>query len=368
MPQLMERLADDAIALLQRLIQTPSYSREEAETAELIFSFLQQHGVAPQRSGNNVWARSKHWQSGRPAVLLNSHHDTVKPGPSWTADPFGATVEGDKLTGLGSNDAGASAVALLASFLYFEEVGGLAFNLICAITAEEEISGPNGIASLLPQLGNIDLGIVGEPTQMALAVAEKGLVVIDGTAHGRTGHAARDEGDNALYRALDDVQKLRNFQFPNASPTLGPVKLTVTQIAAGTQHNVVPDRCTFVIDVRTNELYSNTEVVEILRREVDSDLVPRSLRLNSSGIAAGHPVVQRARALGWRTFGSPTLSDQALMPFDTVKIGPGDSARSHTPDEYILLSEIRAGLAGYIELLRGLQLQIYENLGKRHRR
>jgi acetylornithine deacetylase len=352
----MEKLSRLAIDLLIQLIKTPSYSREEERTAVLIRSFLRNAGATPQRSGNNIWVKTRHWEANRPTVLLNSHHDTVKPGPSWTADPFGAAVAGDRLTGLGSNDAGASAVSLLATFLYFEQVGNLPFNLICAITAEEEISGANGIASILPELGKIDLGIVGEPTQMALAVAEKGLVVIDGVAHGRTGHAARDEGDNALYRAITDIEKLRNFDFARTSPLLGPVKLTVTQIAAGTQHNVVPDRCTFVIDVRTNEQYTNAEVVEILRQEIQSELTPRSLRLNSSGIAATHPVVQRAQALGWRTFGSPTLSDQALLPFDTVKIGPGDSARSHTPDEYILLSEIRAGVAGYIELLSGLVL------------
>ncbi|MDO7877413.1 M20 family metallo-hydrolase [Hymenobacter sp. ASUV-10] len=356
MPQLTQQWSELAIELLQSLIRTPSFSREEAATAALIFNFLTDQGTQPQRRGNNVWARSRHWQPNRPTVLLNSHHDTVEPGPSWTTDPFGATLDGDRLTGLGSNDAGASAVALLATFLHFEQTGGLPFNLICAITAEEEISGTGGIASILPELGPIDLGIVGEPTQMALAVAEKGLVVIDGTAHGRTGHAARDEGDNALYRAIADIEKLRNFHFVNTSPLLGPVKLTVTQIAAGTQHNVVPDRCTFVVDVRTNECYSNAEVVEILQREVLSELMPRSLRLNSSGIAPGHPVVQRAQALGWRCFGSPTLSDQALLSFDTVKIGPGDSARSHTPDEYIMLSEIRAAVLGYIELLRGLSL------------
>lgn len=356
MSVLIDKLSRLAIDLLVNLIKTPSYSREEERTAVLIRAFLRQAGVQPQRSGNNIWARSKHWQPNRPTVLLNSHHDTVKPGPSWTADPFGATIDGNQLTGLGSNDAGASAVALLATFLYFEQTGGLPFNLICAITAEEEISGAHGVASILPELGHIDLGIVGEPTQMALAVAEKGLVVIDGVAHGRTGHAARDEGDNALYRAIADIEKLRSFQFTDTSPVLGPVKLTVTQIAAGTQHNVVPDRCTFVVDVRTNECYTNAEVVEVLQREVQSKLTPRSLRLNSSCIAPGHPVVRRALALGWRCFGSPTLSDQALLPFTTVKLGPGDSARSHTPDEFILLSEIRAGVAGYIDLLGGLAL------------
>ncbi|MBC6610932.1 M20 family metallo-hydrolase [Hymenobacter sp. BT507] len=355
MPELVDHLAEEAVQLLIRLIRVPSYSREEADTAALLEQFLQAHSTEVHRDANNVWAVSRNWQDGRPTVLLNSHHDTVKPGASWTYDPFGATVEGDKLTGLGSNDAGASAVSLLAAFLYFEE-NPLPFNLICAITAEEEVSGANGIRRLLPLLPKIDLGIVGEPTRMDLAVAEKGLVVLDCVAHGRTGHAAREEGDNALYKALDDVQLLRNYQFSRVSELLGPVKLSVTQIQAGTQHNVVPDRCTFVVDVRTNELYTNQEVVEIIRGMVGAEVTPRSTHLNSSRIALAHPLVQRGLALGRRTFGSVTLSDQSMMPFTTVKIGPGDSARSHTPDEFIYLSEIRGGVQGYVELLQGLEL------------
>jgi acetylornithine deacetylase len=356
MPELIERLTEDAIELLQELIQTPSLSREEDQTAELIFRFLTFHGAHPRRDKNNVWALSKHFDAAKPTILLNSHHDTVKAGTTWTYDPLGATVEGDKLIGLGSNDAGASAVSLLATFLYFHERTDLAYNLICAITAEEEVSGINGIRSVLPQLGHIDLGIVGEPTQMDLAVAEKGLVVLDCVAHGRTGHAAREEGENALYKAVADIRWFEQFRFPEVSELLGPVKMTVTQIQAGSQHNVVPDRCTFVVDVRTNELYSNQEVVELVRQHVTSDITPRSTHLNSSRIDLGHPFVQRGIGLGRRTFGSVTLSDQSMMPFTTVKIGPGDSARSHTPDEYILLSEIRAGVRGYIELLDGLVL------------
>ncbi|MBD2715504.1 M20 family metallo-hydrolase [Microvirga sp. STR05] len=355
MPELTA-LTHDAIELLTQLVQTPSFSREEDQTAELIFRFLTFHGARPQRDANNVWAVSKHFDPARPTILLNSHHDTVKPGASWTADPFGAAVEGDRLTGLGSNDAGASAVSLLATFLYFHERENLPYNLICAITAEEEVSGANGIRRLLPLLPRIDLGIVGEPTQMDLAVAEKGLVVLDCVAHGRTGHAAREEGENALYKALDDVQRLRNYRFERVSELLGPVKLTVTQLQAGTQHNVVPDRCTFVADVRTNELYTNPEVVELVRGLIGAEVTPRSTHLNSSRIPLTHPLVQRGVALGRRTFGSVTLSDQSMMPFTTVKIGPGDSARSHTPDEYILLSEIRAGMQGYVELLDGLEL------------
>ncbi|MCB2409705.1 M20 family metallo-hydrolase [Hymenobacter lucidus] len=356
MPELTERLTKEAIELLIRLIKTPSFSREETATAELIADFLQSHGAQPQREGNNVWAVNKHFDAAKPTVLLNSHHDTVKPGTTWTYDPFGAVVEDEKLIGLGSNDAGGCAVSLLATFLYFYERPDLPFNLICAITAEEEISGANGISSLLPRLGKIDVGIVGEPTQMDMAIAEKGLVVLDCTAHGQTGHAARNEGENALYKALSDIQWLQQYRFPNSSELLGPVKMTVTQIQAGTQHNVVPDTCRFVVDVRTNEFYSNEEVVRTVQAHLKSEVVPRSVRLNSSRIDPDHVLVRKGVALGRKTYGSATMSDQALMPFSTVKMGPGDSARSHTPDEYIYLYEIRGGIKAYIELLEGLQL------------
>ncbi|HEX8328431.1 MAG TPA: M20 family metallo-hydrolase [Hymenobacter sp.] len=350
MSELVNQLTNEAVDLLIRLIKKPSFSREEAGTADLIQSFLLKQGVEAQRQQHNVWAVSKHFDVDKPTILLNSHHDTVKPGAAWTYNPFGAVLEGDKLTGLGSNDAGAAAVSLLATFLYFRDKP-TAFNLICAITAEEEISGPNGIRSVLPLLGKIDVGIVGEPTGMNLAIAEKGLIVLDATAYGKTGHAARDEGENALYKALDDIQWLRQYQFPQVSPLLGPVKTTVTQISAGTQHNVVPDRCQFVIDVRTNELYQNQEVVDVIRANVQSEIVPRSTHLNSSRISENHALVRRGLALGKTTYGSPTLSDQAMMPFETLKMGPGESARSHTPDEYILVSEIRAAIQDYITLL-----------------
>ncbi|MFC6224603.1 M20 family metallo-hydrolase [Hymenobacter artigasi] len=350
MAELIEQLSNEAVDLLIRLIKTPSFSREEAGTATLIQEFLLAHGVVAKRQQNNVWAVSAHFDASKPTVLLNSHHDTVKPGAGWTADPFGAVLDGDKLTGLGSNDAGASAVSLLATFLYFQNKSN-AFNLICAITAEEEISGANGIRSVLPELGKIDLGIVGEPTGMNLAIAEKGLIVLDCTAHGKTGHAAREEGENALYKALDDIQWLRGFQFPDVSPLLGPVKMTVTQISAGTQHNVVPDRCQFVIDVRTNELYQNPKIIDFLREKLQSEIVPRSTHLNSSCINENHPLIQKGLAMVKTTYGSPTLSDQSMMPFETLKMGPGESARSHTPDEFILVSEIRAGIRDYIELL-----------------
>ncbi|PJJ58727.1 M20 family metallo-hydrolase [Hymenobacter chitinivorans] len=358
MPELTDQLAEDAIQLLTRLIQTPSFSREEAATAALIFEFLRQHGAQPQRDLHNVWAVNRHFDPDKPTVLLNSHHDTVKPGATWTYDPFGGVVEeaDDKLIGLGSNDAGGCAVSMLATFLHFQDQPGLPFNLICAITAEEEVSGANGISSLLPQLGKIDLGIVGEPTQMDMAIAEKGLVVLDCTAHGQTGHAARNEGENALYKAVADIQWLQQYKFAKVSELLGPVKMTVTQIQAGTQHNVVPDTCHFVVDVRTNEFYSNEEVVRTVQEHLQSEVKPRSVRLNSSRIDPDHPLVRRGVALGRKTYGSATMSDQALMPFPTVKMGPGDSARSHTPDEYIYRYEIRGGIRAYIELLEGLQL------------
>lgn len=355
MSELINQLSDDAVDLLIQLIKTPSFSRDEAGTATLIQAFLAAHGVAAHRQQNNVWAISAHFNAAKPTILLNSHHDTVKPGAGWTADPFGAVLEGDKLVGLGSNDAGAAAVSLLATFLYFQNKPNT-FNLICAITAEEEISGVNGIRSVLPAFGKIDLGIVGEPTGMNLAIAEKGLIVLDATAHGKTGHAAREEGENALYKALDNVQWLRQYQFPKVSPLLGPVKMTVTQISAGTQHNVVPDRCQFVIDVRTNELYQNREIVDFLRANLQSEITPRSTHLNSSRISENHPLIRKGMAMGKTIYGSPTLSDQSMMPFDTLKMGPGESARSHTPDEFILVSEIRAGIRDYVELLSGLEL------------
>ncbi len=350
MSELIALFSEDAIELLIKLIKTQSFSREESGTADILEQFFAQHEIPAQRQGNNVWATSRHFDPQKPTILLNSHHDTVKPGAAWTYPPLGAVLEGDKLTGLGSNDAGASAVSLLAVFRYFYDQP-TAFNLICAITAEEEISGANGIKIILPALGKIDLGIVGEPTAMNAAVAEKGLLVLDGLVRGRTGHAARNEGENALYKALGDIEWLRTYQFSEISPLLGPVKMTVTQISAGTQHNVVPDECRYVVDVRPTECYSNEKILATVRAHVQAEITPRSTHLQSSGISLAHPIVRKAVAMGKTTYGSPTLSDQALLRFDTLKMGPGDSARSHAPDEYILLSEIRSGIADYIELL-----------------
>lgn len=346
-----------AIDLLKALISTPSFSREEDQAAERVAAFFTQRSIPFQRKLNNIWVQNRYWQAGKPALLLNSHIDTVKPTTGWQRDPFHPGVEQDDiLYGLGSNDAGGPLVALIAAFVHLYERSDLPVNLIMAATAEEEISGQNGIAVLIPELGQIDFAIVGEPTQMRMAIAEKGLMVIDGEARGVSGHAAREEGVNALYIALDDIQLVRNLELEHVSPLLGKTKMTVTQIEAGKQHNVVPDSCRFVIDVRTNECYRNEEVFDLLQDKLQSNLKARSFRLNSSGIPLEHPLVQSGLKLGLPYFGSPTLSDQALMPFPSLKIGPGDSARSHTADEYILLSEIKEGIALYIQLIEGIQI------------
>ena len=349
----MEEYTRSGIELLRRLIATPSLSREEAGTADLIEAFFREGGGSPTRQGNNVWVRAASWRSDRPTLLLNSHHDTVKPNQGYTRDPFAPTVEGDRLYGLGSNDAGGPLVSLIAAFLELQHDKELAYNLILAATAEEEISGPNGIASILEQLGPLDCAIVGEPTSLEMAVAERGLMVLDGEVIGKSGHAAREEGINALYLALEDIRRIRDFRCERVSELLGPVKASVTQIAAGSQHNVVPDRCTFVVDVRVNEHYDNAEVHQLLQDEMKAArLTPRSYRLRSSGIAPDHPLVRAGRQMGLPAYGSPTLSDQALLPIPSLKLGPGDSARSHTADEYIRLSEIEAGIATYCQLLR----------------
>ncbi|TDO05302.1 M20 family metallo-hydrolase [Sunxiuqinia elliptica] len=347
---------DAYIELLKQLIQTQSFSKEEEPAAELVRNVLRSHNIPFETKKNNTWARNQNWQEGLPVVLLNSHVDTVRPGKNWTKDPFGALLEGDYLYGLGSNDAGASLVTLLAVFIHFNSQDKLPYNLIYAASAEEEISGPNGMESLIEELGAIDLVIVGEPTQMQMAIAEKGLMVLDCVAHGKTGHAARNEGENALYKGIEDIQKLRDYQFEKTSEVLGEVKLSITQINAGYQHNVVPDQCSFVVDVRTNEHYSNQKAFEIIDSLIGSEVKARSFRLNSSGIELDHPIVKRGMDLGLTYYGSPTTSDQAVMPFRSIKIGPGDSARSHTADEYILISELKEGFKTYVSLLDGLRL------------
>ena len=353
--QILENIISDSIGLLKAMIEIPSLSKEENTIADYLEVQFKQWGLHPSRIGNNIWMHNLNWTEGKPVVLLNSHIDTVRPVKAWTYDPFKATLEGDKLTGLGSNDAGASVVSLLAAFRHFYSDKNLPFNLILCTSCEEEISGENGIASILDQLGKIDLAIVGEPTQMHIAIAEKGLMVLDCEAKGIAGHAARNEGDNAIYKAIRDIQIIENYRFPLESAVLGPVKMTVTQIEAGQQHNVVPDSCRFVIDVRTNEHYSNKKAFKIISGLIQSEVKPRSFRLNSSGINNDHPIVQRGIAMGRKIYGSPTTSDQAVIPYPSIKMGPGDSARSHTANEYILLHEIREGIATYVELLEGLE-------------
>jgi len=337
--------------LLQQLISTPSFSKEEDRTADIIELFLKESGVETNRKVNNVWAFNKHFDASKPTILLNSHHDTVKPNLGYTRDPFDAKMEDGKLYGLGSNDAGGCLVSLMATFLYFYNTENLDYNLCLAATAEEEISGVNGIELIVPELGKLDFAIVGEPTQMQLAIAERGLMVLDCTAHGRSGHAAREEGDNAIYKALPDIEWFHTFRFPKVSDISGPVKMSVTIINAGSQHNVVPATCNFTVDVRVTDAYQNEEVLEIIRSHVTCDVTPRSIRLKPSKIDKNHPIVQAGISLGKTTYGSPTTSDQSLLDIPSLKMGPGDSARSHIADEYIYVDEIREGIDLYIRML-----------------
>ena len=343
----------EAITLLSSLISIPSISREEDKAADFLQTFIEENGIMTGRSGNNIWCISPMFDIKKPTILLNSHIDTVKPVNGWRKHPFTAKLENGKLYGLGSNDAGASVVSLFEAYRHLSATEQ-AYNLIFLASCEEEVSGKNGIESVLPQLPPISLGIVGEPTEMYPAIAEKGLMVLDVCAHGKAGHAARNEGVNAIYKALDDIQWFRNHRFEKESSLLGPVKMSVTQVNAGTQHNVIPDLCSFVVDIRSNECYSNEELFEEIRSHIQSEAKARSFRLNSSHIDKEHPFVQRTIQLGRTPFGSPTLSDQALMRFPSVKIGPGKSSRSHTADEYIMVSEIEDAIRMYIEILDGL--------------
>lgn len=346
-----QHLFQQAVQLLQQLIATPSFSKEEDRTADLVEQFLKQHGIDVHRKLNNLWAWNKHFDPAKPTILLNSHHDTVKPNSGYTRDPFDAKIEDGKLYGLGSNDAGGCLVSLIAVFLYFYEQEGLKYNFCLATTAEEEISGVNGLELIIPELGKLDFGIVGEPTQMHLAIAEKGLMVLDCTSHGKAGHAAREEGDNAIYKALTDIEWFRNFRFPKESEVFGPVKMSVTIINAGSQHNVVPASCIFTVDVRVTDAYRNEEVLEIIREHVSCEVKPRSIRLKPSSIDKAHPIVKAGIALGRDTYGSPTTSDQSLLDIPSLKTGPGDSARSHTADEFIYVDEIEQGIGIYIDML-----------------
>ena len=349
----IKKYTQDAVELLECLITKPSTSRDETLAAEVLQAHMEAWGLKPQRIGNNLVAYGEMAEN-RPTLLLNAHIDTVKPVSTWTRDPFKPTIEDDRLYGLGANDCGGGLVSLLQVFRILTTTPSYAtpYNIIYVASAEEEVSGANGIAMVLPQLPKIDVAIVGEPTGMQPAIAEKGLMVIDGVAHGKSGHAAREEGVNAIYEALDDLVWLRDYRFKKESRLLGPTKMTVTVLNSGTQHNVVPDECRFVIDVRTNEYYQNEYLFAFLQKHMKKcELKARSFRLSSSHIPVGHPLVQRAIQLGMAPFGSPTLSDQALMPFPSLKLGPGQSARSHSADEFICISEIEQAINTYIKLI-----------------
>jgi len=345
---------NEYIHLLKEMIRIPSFSGEEGDLSGLIESFLASRNVEFIGKGFNIWAYNRHFDPSKPTILLNSHLDTVRPNSGYTRDPFAPETEGDKLYGLGSTDAGASVVSLLAAFLHFYGQENRRYNLCIALTADEERSGTNGIESIWNDLKPIDFAIVGEPTEMQMAIAEKGLMVVDCVAHGQSGHAARREGVNAIYKAMKDIQWFESYRFPKVSELLGEVGMAVTIISAGTQHNVIPAECTFTADIRITEQYTHEEVLEIIRQNVESEVTPRSMRLRSSSIPTDHPVVQAGKKMGLETFGSPTMSDQALIPVPSLKMGPGRSERSHTADEYVFLSEIENGIETYIKLLNSI--------------
>lgn len=349
----------DAVGLLRRLIATPSVSRDESKAADILYKYLEEKDLHPQREGNNIWVCSRDFDDQRPTLLLNAHIDTVKPVSSWTRDPFTPSLEGDTLYGLGSNDCGGGLMALLQAFLILNGKPQ-PYNLVYLASCEEEVSGSNGIVRALPLLPHIDVAIVGEPTGMQPAVAEKGLMVLDLEAHGKSGHAARNEGINAIYEALDDLAFIRDYKFEQVSDFLGPTKMQVTVINTGTQHNVVPDSCKMVVDVRTNELYQNEDVYEFLAERLKCDVKARSFRLHSSRMPLDHPLVKRCVDMGMVPFGSPTLSDQALMPFLSFKLGPGDSSRSHSADEFIRIQEISEAISTYVELLDNTDIHYEE--------
>lgn len=348
----LSKLQTEALELLKKLISTQSFSGEEEGTAALLEQWFNDHEIPFQRHLNNVWAVNKNFEDTKPTLLLNSHHDTVKPNSAYTKDPFNAEISEGKLFGLGSNDAGGCLVSLLATFTYFYKAEGLSHNLIFAGTAEEEINGKNGIACLLPLLPKVDVAIVGEPTLMDLAIAEKGLVVFDVLVKGTPSHAAHPNDDNAIYKSAKALQWFEACKFEKVSEALGEVKLTVTQIKAGSQHNVVPAQVEMVVDVRVNDQYSNAEIAAILAEQAPVDEIkPRSLRLNSSSIPLEHPLIEAGISLGMKTYGSPTLSDQAMLSCPSLKLGPGDSTRSHSADEFIFVKEIEEGIEKYIKLL-----------------
>ena len=349
-------LYQNAVELLKKLISTPSFSKEEDQTFAILSDFFIQNGVDFHTKGYNIWANNKHFDQKKKTILLNSHHDTVKPNKSYTRDPFSPDVADGKLFGLGSNDAGGCLVSLIAVFLHFYHQKNLKYNITIATTAEEENSGKGGLEFIIPELGKLDFAIIGEPTLMDLAIAEKGLLVLDCQVKGKSGHAARNEGENAIYKALKDIEWFQNYQFTKVSDSLGPIKMTVTIINAGSLHNVVPDNCTFTVDVRVTDAYTNEDVLKIIRSFVDCEVVPRSVRLKPSSIPKEHPIVQAGIALGKNTYGSPTTSDQSLLDIPSLKCGPGDSARSHTADEFVYLKEIKEGIEGYIKMIEQIVL------------
>lgn len=348
----IEKLTSEAISLLKRLIETQSFSSEEEHTALLLEEWFKVHDIEYNRTKNNVWSINKSFDDNKPTLLLNSHHDTVKPNKGYTKDPFKASVEDGKLYGLGSNDAGGCLVSLLATYAYFYNKNNLKYNLVIVASAEEESSGPDGLKSMFHIIPKVDVAIVGEPTLMNLAVAEKGLVVFDAKVEGTPGHAAHPNNDNAIYNSIDVLKWFQDYEFDRSSNALGDVKLTVTQINAGKQHNAVPASVDLVIDVRVNDKYTNREIANILQNEAPcASITPRSLNLNSSSIPVEHELVQAGKAMGRETYGSPTLSDQACLTCPSLKLGPGDSTRSHTADEFIYLAEIEEGIKIYVELL-----------------
>ena len=347
-----EQYVSDAVELLKKLIATPSVSRNEKDAADIMEQTIRSYGFEPQREANNLWIIDPHYDESRPTLLLNAHIDTVKPVASWSRDPFSPDVEDGVLYGLGSNDCGGGLCSLLQIFRMLTEKPQ-SYNLIYLASAEEEVSGKDGITRALPLLPHIDLAIVGEPTGMNPAVAEKGLMVLDVIAHGKSGHAARNEGVNAIYEALDDMRWIRDYKFEKVSEFLGPTKMTLTVVNAGTQHNVIPDKCTMLVDIRTNEFYDNEEVYELIRQHLKSEVKAHSFRLKSSRIDPEHPLIRKCVTMGMKPFGSPTLSDQALMHFPSFKLGPGESSRSHSANEFIRISEIRDAIAKYETLLDG---------------
>ena len=354
-------LADDALRLLKRLIATPSLSGNENETADYIQLFIKNHGIKTHRLHNNVWAFNKYFNKDKPTILLNSHHDTVKPNEGYSRNPYYPQIIDGKLYGLGSNDAGGCLVALLAVFIRFYANPDLPYNLCFAATAEEENSGINGLKAILPEIGKIAFALVGEPTQMQMATAEMGCIVLDCTTIGVAGHAARNEGDNALYKALADINWFSAYQFPKQSAFMGPVKMTVTEINAGVQHNIIPHECHFTVDVRLSDCYSTGEVLSIIKEHTNCRVDTRSGILKPSCINHLHPIVRAGVAIGLKTYISPTSSDQGWMDVPSLKMGPGDSARSHMPNEYIFVNEIAEGINIYIRLLNSLPFYLINN-------